>query len=83
MNNLEQLHQINKEYDFSAFIEKQRKDLFRSQENPRKVPQWYFGKKADSPRNFFERNLILLLAFIFMICLANLGMILFFIFKFL
>lgn len=35
------------------------------------------GKKADSPGNFWERNLIFLLAFIFMICLANLITILF------
>jgi hypothetical protein len=49
----------------------------------RKVGQALTGKKADSPGPIFDRNLILLLAFIFMILLANLGMILFFIFKFL
>jgi hypothetical protein len=57
--------------------------LSQKQGNVRKVGQALTGKKADSPRNFFERNLILFMAFIFMILLANLGLILFFIFKFL
>jgi hypothetical protein len=42
-----------------------------------KLGRGFMGKKADSPRNFLERNFILLLAFIFMICLANLITILF------
>jgi hypothetical protein len=57
--------------------------LSQKQGKVRKRGQSLTGKKADSPRNFFERNLILLLAFIYMILLANLLMILFFIFKFL
>jgi hypothetical protein len=51
--------------------------VFQKQGKVRKVGRALTGKKADSPRNFLERNLILLLAFIFMICLANLITILF------
>lgn len=83
MNNSEQLPKTEKDYDLIGYIRFPKPNHIQSQENPRKVPQWYFGKKADSPRNFWERNLIFLVGFIFMICLANLGMILFFIFKFL
>jgi hypothetical protein len=49
----------------------------RSKGNGEKVPGVYYIEKADSPGKFLERNLIFLLAFIFMICLANLITILF------
>jgi hypothetical protein len=42
-----------------------------------KLGRGFMGKKHDSPGKFLERNLIFLLAFIFMICLANLITILF------
>jgi hypothetical protein len=46
--------------------------LLESQESPEKVTSAYTFKKANSPGKFLERNLIFLLAFIFMICVANL-----------
>jgi hypothetical protein len=46
--------------------------LFQKQGNAGKVGRALTGKKADSSGKFWERNLILLLAFIFIICLANL-----------
>jgi hypothetical protein len=49
----------------------------QSKGNNGKLPGVYYMGKADSPRNFLERNLIFLLAFIFMICIANLITILF------
>jgi hypothetical protein len=51
--------------------------LFQKQGKVRKVGRALMGKKADSSGKFLERNLIFLLAFIFMICLANLITILF------
>ena len=72
MQYFKQLPIINKEYHFLAFVEKQRKHLSNSEENPVKVGKAYTGKKADSPGKFWERNFIFLVGFIFMICLANL-----------
>lgn len=46
--------------------------LFQKQENLGKVTSAYTGKDGHSPKKFWERNLILLVGFIFMICLANL-----------
>lgn len=73
MNNLNELLKTIEYYD----ILKTPKNVptiipIPSQENPRKVPHWYFGGKADSRGKFWERNLIFLVGFIFMICLANL-----------
>lgn len=72
MNRLDELLKTIEYYD----ILKTPKNLptitpIQSQENPRKVPSAYTGQKADSPRKFWERNLIFLVGFIFMICLAN------------
>jgi hypothetical protein len=51
--------------------------LFQKQGKVRKVGRALTGKKADSSGKFLEKKLIFLLAFIFMICLANLITILF------
>jgi hypothetical protein len=77
MRNFKQLPKMINIITHFALIRIILNKLFKKQGNPRKVPSAYTGKKPDSPRNFFERNLIFLLAFIFMICLANLITILF------
>jgi hypothetical protein len=51
--------------------------LCQKTRNGGKVNQAIIVKKANSPGKFLERNLIFLLAFIFIICLANLITILF------
>jgi hypothetical protein len=77
MNNSKQLPKTINRIKHFTVIRMILNKLFRKQGNAGKVGQALTGKKADSPRNFLERNLILLLAFIFMICLANLITILF------
>lgn len=72
MNNLEQLPKTEKDYDLIGYIRFPKPKPIQSQENPGKVPQWYFGEKADSSGKFSEKKLIFLVGFIFMICLANL-----------
>lgn len=72
MSNLNELLKTIEYYDHLKSTSKMKITPIPSQENPRKVPQWYFGEKADSPKKFWERNLIFLVGFIFMICLANL-----------
>lgn len=72
MNNSEQLPETEKDYDLIGYIRFPKPKPSPSQENPRKVPQWYFGEKADSSGKFSEKKLIFLVGFIFMICLANL-----------
>jgi hypothetical protein len=77
MNNLKQLPKMINRITHFALIRIILNKLFQKQGKVKKVDWALIGKKADSPRNFLERNLIFLLAFIFMICLANLITILF------
>lgn len=72
MNRLDELLKKLEYYDHLKSTSKMTITPIPSQENPRKVPQWYFGEKADSSGKFSEKKLIFLVGFIFMICLANL-----------
>lgn len=72
MNNLKQLPEMINRISHFDLIRIILNKLFQKQENLGKVPSAYTGKKANSPKKFWERNLIFLVGFIFMICLANL-----------
>jgi hypothetical protein len=72
MNRLDELFKKLEYYDHLRNTSKMTITSIPKPRNPGKVPSAYTLEKADSPGNFWERNLILLLAFIFMICLANL-----------
>lgn len=60
MNNLNELLKTIEFYDHLKSTSKMKITPIPSQENPRKVPQWYFGEKADSSEKFLERFLIFL-----------------------
>jgi hypothetical protein len=72
MSNSKQLPKMINRINHFTLIRIILNKLFRKQGNAGKVGRALTGKKADSPGKFWERNLIFLLAFIFMICLANL-----------
>jgi len=77
MNNSKQIPKTINRINHFTVIRMILNKLFRKQGKVRKVSRALTGKKADSSGKFLERNLIFLLAFIFMICLANLITILF------
>lgn len=77
MNQLDELFKKLEYYDHLRNVSKVSITPIPKPRNPRKVGQALTGKKADSSGKFLEKKLIFLLAFIFMICLANLITILF------
>ena len=72
MNHLDKLFKKIEYYDHLRNTSKMTITSIPKPRNPGKVPSAYTLEKPHSPGKFWERNLILLLAFIFMICLANL-----------
>ena len=77
MNQLDELFKKLQYYDHLRNTSRMTITPIPKPRNPGKVPSAYTGKKADSSGKFLEKKLIFLLAFIFMICLANLITILF------
>jgi hypothetical protein len=77
MTHLDELFKKLEYYDHLRDTSRMTITPIPKQRNPGKVPSVYTGKKADSSGKFLEKKLIFLLAFIFMICLANLITILF------
>lgn len=55
MQDFKQLPEKEKDYDLIGYIRFPKPKPIRSQENPGKVPQWYFGEDGHSPKKFWER----------------------------
>lgn len=72
MKNSSKLIKWDENFELLKYQTLTNKEYLERLENLEKLGRGFMGKKADSPRKFLERNLILLVGFIFMICLANL-----------
>lgn len=60
MNRLDELLKKLEYYDHLKSTSKMKITPIPSQENPRKVPQWYFGEDGHSSGKFWERFSIFL-----------------------
>lgn len=72
MKNSNKLIKWDENFELLKYQTLTNKEYLERLENLGKLGRGFMGKDGHSPGKFWQRNLIFLVGFIFMICLANL-----------